>query len=194
MDELKGGVHGELRENVGLHLRRGRGGERNHGSGIMRAAQRWQMLAEHAVIGPEVVAPLRDAMRLVNSDERELALGKHLNKARHAEPLRRDEKELQCTLQILDAGLALRGAIETGVNAGYAQPERRELGGLVFHERDERRNDERRAAARDGGQLITEALPCPGRHHQQQVAACDGGAAHFLLPWAKAGKAKHALQ
>ena len=42
-----------------------------------------QALAEHAVVGAEVVPPLRDAVRLVDGDQRGLALGEHLREARH---------------------------------------------------------------------------------------------------------------
>ena len=41
------------------------------------------MLAEGAVIGAEIVAPLRDAMRLVDCDEGGLTLGEHFREAGH---------------------------------------------------------------------------------------------------------------
>ena len=55
----------------------------------------WQVLAEHAVVRPEIVAPLRNAVRFVDGDEGGLALRQHFGKARHPEPFRRDEEKLQ---------------------------------------------------------------------------------------------------
>ena len=92
VDETHGVVEAELRQDVVLHERRGRGGERQHG----RGTQQVQLLAEHAVVGAEIVAPLRDAVRLVDGDEGGLALAEHLREAGNAQPLRRDEEKLQC--------------------------------------------------------------------------------------------------
>ena len=56
---------------------------------------RRQVLAEHAVVRPEIVPPLGNAVRLVDGDQRRLALRQHLGEAGHAQPLGRDEQELQ---------------------------------------------------------------------------------------------------
>ena len=161
---------------------------------VALAAQAGQMLAQHAVVGPEVVAPLRDAVRLVDGDQRQLALGQHLGEAGHAQPLRRDEEKLQRALQIIHAGLAGHAAVKAGVNPRHSQAQRGELGGLVVHQRDQRRDHQRRAAARQRRQLIAERLAGAGGHHQQQVAPLDGGAAHRLLIGAKAREAKGGAQ
>ena len=106
---------------------RGRRRQRQHRRGIRRVAQRRQILAQHPVIGPEVVAPLRDAMRLVDGDQRQLALGQHLGKSGHAQPLRRDEQELQIAVADNRAHLTRRAALQAGVNARHAQAQRRSL-------------------------------------------------------------------
>ena len=69
-----------------------------------------------------------------------------------------------------------------------------ELGDLVFHECDKRRNDERCSAERDGWKLIAERLPCPGGHDEQQVATVDGGTADSFLVGAEACEAKGRLK
>ncbi len=188
MDEARGIVQRELREDVVLHDGRRGGGEREDG----RGAQQVQMLAEHAVVGAEIVAPLRDAVRLVDGDERRLALAQHLGKARDAEPLRRDEEKLQAAAEVVDAGLARDLAIQPGVNARHLQPACRELGCLVLHERDERADDQRGAAARDGGQLVAERFARAGRHDQQDIAPGDRRAADLLLIGAKGREAEGA--
>ena len=80
------------------------------------------------------------------------------------------------------------------MDARHAQVECSELGDLVFHECDQRRDHESRPAEGDGGKLVAERLPCPGGHDQQQVAAIDGGAAHGLLVGAEAREAEDRLQ
>ena len=74
-----------------------------------------QALAEHAVVGPEVVAPLRDAVRLVDRDERRLAPGEHLGEAGHAEPLGRDEQEVEPPVEV--------GAAAPAATAARSRPE-----------------------------------------------------------------------
>ena len=73
-----------------------------------------------------------------------------------------------------------------------AQPACRKLGDLVFHERDQRADDQRGAAARDGGQLVAERLAGAGRHHQQHIAARNRGAADLFLVGAEGREAEGA--
>ncbi len=44
-----------------------------------------------------------------------------------------------------------------------------ELRRLIFHQRDQRTNHERRSAPHHRRQLVTERLPCPGRHDEEYV-------------------------
>ena len=188
VDEARGVVQRKLREDVVLNDGCcGRGQRQDR-----RGAQQVQMLAEHAVVGAEIVAPLRDAVRLVDGDERRLALAQHLGKAGDAQPLRRDEEKLQAAVQVVDAGLARALAIQSGVNARDLQTACRELGGLIFHERDERADDQRGAAARDGRQLVAERFARAGRHHQQDIAAGDRRAADLFLVGAEGREAEGA--
>ena len=152
--------------------------------------QHRQILPQHPVIRPEVVPPLRNAMRLIDSDQGQLPLGQHLHKSRHPQPLRRNKQELQAPVQIIRARLPRHRALESGVNPRHAQPQRSQLRRLVFHQCNQRRNHHRRPAPRNRRQLVAKALPRPRRHHQQQVAPLDSRAANRLLPRPKALKAK----
>ena len=67
------------------------------------------------------------------------------------------------------------------MNPAYAQAERRELGRLVLHQRNQGRNHQSCSAQRERRQLVAERLAKASRHHQQQVAPVDGGAANGLL-------------
>ena len=111
MDEFERVDHAQLREDVGLHTRCRGGGECDDGRRVLRAAQCRQILAEHAIVGPEVVAPLRDAMRLIDGDQSELLFGQHFGKSGNAQALRRDEQKLQLASQIVCAYLACRAAL-----------------------------------------------------------------------------------
>ena len=57
-----------------------------------------------------------------------LALGQHLGKAGDAQPLRRDEEELQAAVEVVDAGLARGGAVAAGVDALHGEAALLELG------------------------------------------------------------------
>ena len=190
VNELRGLDHSQLLHNVGLHRWRGRSRQRQHRS----RTQRGQVLAEHPVIGTEVVAPLRDAMRLVNGDQRRLALGQHLAEARNPQTLRRNEEELQRSREVIHAGLPRLRPVEAGVNPCNAQSQRRELGCLVFHQSDQRRDDQRRSSQRNRRQLVAERLAKASRHDQNQIAPVNGSAADCLLIGAEARKAEDRAQ
>ena len=92
---------------------------------IGRGAQRGEVVAEGAVVGAKVVAPLRDAVGFVDGDERGLALGEHLGEAGDAHALGGDEEEVERAVEVVAAGLAGVVAGEAGVDAGDAEAERR---------------------------------------------------------------------
>jgi len=133
-------------------------------------------------------------MRLVNGHQRQLPLHQHLRKSGNPQPFRRNKEELQTSVEIVHAGLAGHGAIQTRVDAGHAQPQRIQLGGLIVHQCNQRRDHQRGAFPRQRRQLVAERLSRARRHHQQQVASGNGRAADRLLVGAKALKAKDRSQ
>ena len=72
------------------------------------------------------------------------------------------------------------------------RPSGGELGGLVFHEGDERADDQGGAAAGDGGELVAEGFAGAGGHDEQDVAAVGGGAADGFLVGAEGCEAEGA--
>ena len=174
----------ELRHDVLLHL-----GRRGRGKGDdRRGAQGLQVLPEHPVVGPEIMAPLRDAVGFVDGDQTRLALRKHLRKARHPQPFRRDEQEVERSVQVASTGFARGFARQPRVDPGDVHPELVELGCLVIHERDQWRNDERGAAASKRRQLVAQGFACAGWHHQQHIGAVHGRGTHSLLVGAERTK------
>ena len=133
-------------------------------------------------------------MGFVDGDEGGLAFGEHLGEAGDAHALGRDEEELECSVEIVAAGLAGIFAGEAGVNAGDAKAEGGELGGLVVHERDERRDDERGAPTGDGGELVAQRFSGSCGHDEQDVAAVGGSAADGLLIGAECGEAEGSME
>ena len=166
----RAGGEAELLRDVVLDARRRGGGERDDG----RGPQQRQPLAEQPVVGPEVVAPLRDAVRLVDRDERRRAPGQHLGEAGHPQPLGGDEEEVEPPVEVVAADLRARrpGRARSGC-ARPRRPSACELRDLVLHERDQGRDDEGRAAAREAGELVAERLPRARRHDEQHVLALD---------------------
>ena len=99
----------EARADVRDDRRRRRRGERQHALGAELA----RPLGELQVVGPEVVAPLGDAVRLVDGEERDRRARELGEEALVVEPLRRDVEELQRAAR----GAARRSRALGGVEA-----------------------------------------------------------------------------
>ncbi len=80
------------------------------------------------------------------------------------------------------------------MDSGDAEAEGGELGGLVVHEGDERGDDQRRAAAGEGGELVAEALAGSGGHDEEDVAPGGGGFADHLLVGAEVAVTEDAVE
>ncbi len=133
-------------------------------------------------------------MGLVHGDQHGLAPGKHLRKARHSHSLGRDEQEIQLAGQIRAARLPGLLPFQAGVDSGDPQPQFCQLGRLIVHKRNQRRDHQRRASARQRRQLIAQALARTSRHHQQHIPPCRGRFAHLLLVGAKATMPEDSMQ
>jgi hypothetical protein len=72
----------------------------------------------------------------------------------------------------------------------YAKIKGGELGELILHQGDERRDHQRRSAECDRGELVAERLPCSSWHDEQQVPARDGSAADGFLIGAELGESE----
>ena len=153
----------------------GRGGQDGDAVG-----HRGDEVGEAAVVGPEVVPPVGDAVRLVDHEQAH-PLAQHrqllLAEARIGEPLGRDQQDVDVVGgQPCPHVVPL---VRVGRVDGHG-PHARALGRghLVAHERDERRDQERRA-----GTLLPEqgrrdevdrGLAPPGAlHHQRAPAVVD---------------------
>src|SRR5471032_2108447 len=127
-----------------------------------RRTQRGEILPQHAVIRTEIVSPLRDAVCLVNGNQVRLPLGQHLEEPGNAQPLRGDEQKLQVAVEVVHASLARSGAVAPGMDALNGEASFFELGGLIFHQGNQRADYERSSTEGDARQLVAERFAGPG--------------------------------
>ena len=131
---------------------RGRGRERDARHGGPALGQ----LGEGQVVGPEIVAPLRHAVRLVDREQRDLAAGEEALGALGRESLGRDVEQIEPAREVglLHLGALrriLRGIEERGTHTHG-------LHGLdlVVHERDERRDDHTGSLSHERRHLVAQ--------------------------------------
>lgn len=99
-------------------------------------------LAEHEVVGPEVVSPLRHAVRLVDREECDGALAEETPGRFGAQALRGDVEEVEFAREVglFDPGTLSR--VLGRVEERGADADREERVDLVLHEGDERGDDD----------------------------------------------------
>ena len=128
----------KMRQDIAAHFRCGRRGEGRH----LGTAQYFQNLIEPEIIGAKIVAPHRETMRFVDREKRDRALAERFQKRPTPETFRRDVDELEFASRQCADALALffgrdRAVYQRGRNAAAL-----ERVDLVFHERDQRRDDD----------------------------------------------------
>ena len=126
---------------------------------------------ELEVLGPEVVAPLRDAVRFVDGEEGDADRVQQREGALTHQAFRRDVEEIERSragvgLDCPDLGEGERRVQVRGTHSRLQQGVH-----LVLHQRDQRRDDDRDAVAQQGGNLVAQGLSAAGGHDHQGVAA-----------------------
>jgi hypothetical protein len=178
----------ELDENVLARAPVRRGRERQPRDGGKGVEQRPQQ----PVIGPEIMPPFGNAMRLVDRHQRQRYAPDQVPERVARRPFGRhvDEVEL-APLQPRHRLLAI--AVGRGERGG-ADSETFGGADLVVHQRDQRRDDERRARPRQRRHLVAQRLARAGRHHGQRVPPRHDAPDHLLLDAAKRVEAEGAAQ
>ncbi len=166
-DPLDGGMQAEARRDVVANARRGGGGECTDG----RPAARRDGVAEAPVVGPEVVPPARDAVRLVDDEAVHRQPAELVEEARRSEALRGEVEEAKLTCCGSPQRLRACCGTHLAVHAGRRHAEVVEAGDLVDHQRDERRHHDGEPAARDPRHPVRDALAGTGRRDEQDVRA-----------------------
>ena len=171
----------EARADVGDDRRRRGRGQREHALGAELACARGEL----QVVGPEVVAPLRDAVRLVDREQRDLRLAELREEALVVEALRRDVEQLETPVAQAVGDGAHLVRVEARVEPRRVDALAREEVDLILHQRDQRRDDDRHAVEQQRGQLVAEALARAGREDRERGAAGEQRLDDLLLAGAE---------
>jgi hypothetical protein len=168
----------------------GRGRQRQHRRPTQALARRSDLQER----GAEVVAPLRDAMRLVDDEQahrvrlqqrQELGIGESLRRRHHDPGGAVRHGGLRRLLLV-----AAHGAVQLhGVDA-----ERLQRLALIFHQCNQRRHDHRAARQHDGGQLVAQRLAGAGGHDGQRRFAGERAIDHRPLSGAQARQPEYVAQ
>ena len=178
--ENRGVVHAEVLLDVQLHLRRGR---RRQGD-QRRRADLVDDRADAAVLRTEIVAPLRNAVRLVDGVERYLDFAQKRDVVLLGKRLGGEIEQLGAPLQHVGAHLCHGGLVERRIEEmGDARLRRESAHGvhLILHQGDQRRNDDRHAVHQQRRQLVTERLAAARGHQHERVFSSKHIADYSLL-------------
>jgi hypothetical protein len=110
--------------------------------------------AQQAIVGAKVVAPLADAMRLVDREQRQRDFAEHPREAFARRPFGGSVEQVEFAPR---QGVAdrLRILADAGQRGG-AKAMRLGRADLVLHQRDQRRDDDRGPGAGERGDLVAE--------------------------------------
>ncbi len=153
------------------HLLGGGGRERQH----RRGPEPTQALADLEVGRTEVVAPLGDAVRLVDGGQRETGLPERAHRVFRGEGLRGGHHQQRAALgDALERGLAIASA-HRAVEAHHRHLVLEELFVLIAHQRQERGDHEHGLRQHHGRDLVTGGLSEAGGQHHEDVAPGQHG-------------------
>ena len=158
-----------------------RRGQRHH----RRIGEARPQLGQVAVVGAEVVAPLADAVRLVDGDEADGQGLQEPPESGRAHPLGRGVENPQTAgeRRLLHAPKLVEA--ERAVDEGGGDAVRAQRVHLVLHQRDKRRHHQGQAARRHRGQLIAQRLAPARRDDDEAVPPRERIGDDRLLPGAE---------
>ncbi|CFE02616.1 Uncharacterised protein [Bordetella pertussis] len=167
--EMAGFVQGQALRDLAA---RGRGG-----GGRQRDARHLgPALVQHRqpeVFGPEIMPPLRDAVRLVDGEQGDAPALEQLQAAVGQQALRRHVEQVQLAGQECLLDLARHAPILGGIEKRGPHPQFGQGVDLVLHQGDQGGNHDTGAFAHQRGHLVAQRLAAAGRHQHQRVAAAD---------------------
>ena len=123
------------------------------------------------VVGAEVVAPLADAMRLVDGQQRDALSPKRVQKALVAQAFGGDIQQLEPAAVEFVVDLEGLLALQAGVQPGSRHAPRDQEIHLVLHEGDQRRDDHRQPVEQERRQLEAQTLAGAGGEDGQDASA-----------------------
>lgn len=150
--------------------------------------------AEFPVLRPEIVPPLRDAVCLVDGDERDRQPFQHREEAVHHQPLGRDVEEVELAAEKVRPAPRDLLRRDRRIERGRPHPGLLQRLDLVAHQRDQRRHDDGHARAAEGRHLVADRFPLAGREQHHRIPARHHVPHHVLLLAAEGGVAEHGFE
>ncbi|HYO56436.1 MAG TPA: hypothetical protein VEU50_26970 [Archangium sp.] len=146
------------------------------------------------VVRAEVVAPLREAVRLVHHQQAHGHARQGLEEGLVAQAFGRDEQDLVFAPLEAAQALELLGGGEAGVDEGGGDVAPGERVHLILHQRHERGDHQRHIRLEQGAELVDERLARAGGHDDERVAPRDDVLEGLGLPRAEMRKGEVAAQ
>ena len=157
-----------------------------------RAPEIARGVGEAEVVGAEVVAPLRDAVGLVDDEQADPRVARCARRSPATRSAR--ARRTAAAARPRPRARARRGwppasccALTSATRPGATAPQRLHL---VLHQRDERRDDDGQVPAHQRRELVAERLARAGGHDDEHVAAGQRGRARLACPGRNSGKPK----
>ncbi|MCY1360305.1 hypothetical protein D9M69_469250 [compost metagenome] len=163
---------GELAAHVGNHRGRRRGGQQQH----LGNAELALVVGQLEVVGTEVVAPLGNAVRLVDHQQGDRHLGDEVAEALVLQALDRDHQDLQLAGLGAAHGLGSLLAALRRIDARRGDAVAGEKGQLVLHQRQQRRHHQGEVRQVQGRQLVAQRLARAGGKDRRRRAPGQHGA------------------
>ena len=180
----------EVASDVGGHFRSSGGGE-GEDAGDPEIARK---LGELEVVRTKVVSPLRDAVRFIDGEKRNVRAGEPVPEVLVGEPFRSDVEHgegASAHLVIDRVGfLSAEGGVEScGGDVAISQGI-----DLILHEGDEGRDHQSEPVEENGRKLVAERLAAPGGKDRERWAICEEGLDDLFLAAAEFRKAEAGLE
>ena len=182
-DERARLVHGQLAQNVVAGLLIGGGRECDHGH--LRVAL-FQLTQLH-IFRTKVVAPLGDAVRLVNGEQGDLQGVQQAQEGpiSRKQTLGGEVEQIQLSGSELVKHQALLIGVQRAVEKGSAYPVQAQGVDLVFHQSDQRGYHNGRALHGERRKLVAQGLSAACRHEHKGVFATEQMFHHRFLGGSK---------
>ena len=134
---------------------------------------------------PEIMPPLRDAMRLIDHDQRERHLPETIREISLLQFLRRHIQKLQPPAIQIPQPLDCFLLRDRTIHKSRRNPLRRKRLHLILHERNQRRNHHRPMRQSQRRDLETDGLPRARRHDRHHIVPTQNRPRDLLLHGAK---------
>ena len=176
---------------VPAHRRRGGGGEGPHRGPDREGTDQ---LRDFQIAGPEILAPLGDAVGLVHGNQGDGQLLQQAAEALRLEAFRGNIEELALPPADLAVDRPVFLRVQGGVDVRGGDARLGQGGYLVLHQGDEGGDHQRHPRQQQGGELVADGFARPGGHDAHRVPAREQGVYQGLLPGAEAAVAEILFQ